>query len=566
MLGSVYLYGHILMTHLIPFCSNINPGSVVLNPATQENTSLLTYLKQRVSDAPYAHILSHLGWWDLLQLRTVSKLNSEESAELKLLTSQFVKFCVSPSEACVRAMDTSYLSLGWRSIVFQRDLDFYQMRDSLGLIADCIVRHGVIIEDLTIDLDKIFSFDHKLDNELFDDESGVKQFVDMAAVKNLGYSYEVFDQLCTLFQPYLTSLDIAASTSASSQLLTTLLQQCASLKNLNLAEHLDFISWFESLDEQARYRLFHAVETLDLSFRRSTYFDESLPPYILKNVLKSCHSLKSLTLGGGRAISDVVSELTEDDINQIFGQVFELNLYETDITPDALKSILSCDPPLRYLTLHGCNELTDLSPSLSVYKNLEHLDLTGVGIKSDQLNSLLASCQNLRQLYLSGCWESLDKMTLFTPDQLNIVFGQVRVLVLGGTYIRKEALRAVLLFCHSLNYLDLNVCQELPAVLASLTDEQIRSIFGHLWHLGLSGIHEKDPLQLCRLLGQSEQLTELSLKDSTWGLAFFMNLDADSLTVLLGKLRYLIFDKEQLSREVLEKVKMALPSLCFRYI
>lgn len=563
MLGSSYLEGYILMTHLPSFDPNISSDPAILNPVTQENISVMTLLAQRVKLVPCLKIFSYLGGRDLLQLRLVSKLTAEDHAVLKTLISQSVKFRVDLSDACIAAMPTSYLLFGWRSMLFQRDLDYPQLLASLRFVSNFVVHQGVTIEDLTIDLSHLFPDAPVLDDELdFESDDELDEMIVDVEDDSMVVDTEeesMHDLFAPFFQQNLNSLQVRTSNQESSEFLTDLLRNCPSLKTLDLSTQNDFVTWIEQMNAEDCHRIFHSVEKLDLSYRRSTMFDETLPSHVLKTVLKSCTSLKSLVLEGCRSISRVISELSGDEINQIFGQLNELYLSGTNITSEALVSILSSNPPLRHLSLAGCRDLPEFSSNEPVLKDLEFLDLIGVSTEGNQLCSLLASCQNLKELFLAGCYDSLKMISSFTPEQLKTIFGQVRVLSLTGTNIDENGLKALLLSCESLNYLDLGACEALPAVLASLTDEQLRLIFAHLWHLDLRQIPGEDPVQLCRLLAQIDQLQDFSIESSSWCVSLFENLNVGSLNVLLGEVICLSMDYTEISDEVHEKIQMALP-------
>lgn len=542
------------MTHLNALVPHIGTDLTIMSEPVPIN-SVVTVLIQRVTNAPCQKILSYLYGGDFLRLRLVSKVTPAEQEMLRLLADGLVKFRVDLSGACIAAMQPSYLTYGWRSLSFVNGLDFSELLEPLGILSDYIVNQNIIVEDLTIDLSKVFPSLPERDDLLADDEFDDVQ----VAVENP--SVEMENSFAPFFPATLASLKVRTANSESSEFLTGLLRNCISIKKLDLSEQNDFVKWIEEMSPEDLYWIFQSVEVLDLSYRRTSYFDKTLPDHVLRDVLISCGSLQSLCLEGCRFISNVVYELSPEQIQTIFGNLHTLHLSKSNITPAAFTSILLSHPPLRALGLPEYETLSDFDSAAFDFEKLEFLDLTGISMRPERLNSLLASCKNLKQLFMAGCYQSLERIRSLNPDQLKAAFGQLEELMLTGTYSSVAALETVLLACESLVYLHLGACHHLPALLKSLTDEQIHSIFGQVKHLDLRQIEGVDIAQLQRLLAQAPHLEYLCLESSPWGKSLFEELDEEAIARLLGNVKRISLGYTDLSPEASQKIRTALPNV-----
>ncbi|MBP9877857.1 MAG: hypothetical protein KBF71_05935 [Alphaproteobacteria bacterium] len=542
------------MTHLNSLAPHTDSNLTIVNEPTPIN-SIVTFLTQRVTVTPCEKILSYLYGGDFLRLRLVSKVTPAETEMLRLLADGLVKFRVDLSGACIAAMQPSYLTYGWRSLSFVNGLDFPQLLEPLGILFDFITGQNIVVEDLTIDLSKVFPSSLERDDLLADDEFDDVQVAVETPPVQMENSFAPF------FPATLASLKVRTANLKSSELLTDLLGNCISIKKFDLSEQNDFVNWIQRMSVEDRHWIFASVEDLDLSYRRTSYFDKTLPNHALSAVLTSCTSLKLLSLEGCRFISNVVSGLNPEQIQAIFGGLHTLYLSKSDITSTAFTSILLSHPPLRALGLSECETLSDFDSATFDFEKLEFLDLTGLSMKAERLNALLASCANLKQLCLAGCYESLEQITSFAPDQLSAIFGQMEDLMLTGTYTSKHALETVLFACKSLTRLSLGACHNLPAVLEPLTDEQIHSVFGQLKYLDLLQIEEKSTLQLQRLLAQISHLEYLCLDSSPWGKSLLEELDEEAITRLLGNVKYLSLGYMDLSPNAYQKIRRALPNV-----
>lgn len=542
------------MTHLNSLAPHTDSNLTIVNEPTPIN-SIVTFLTQRVTDAPCQKILSYLYGGDFLRLRLVSKVTPEEQEMLRLLADGLVKFRVDLSGACIAAMQPSYLTYGWRSLSFVNGLDFPQLLEPLGILFDFITGQNIVVEDLTIDLSKVFPSSLERDDLLADDEFDDVQVAVETPPVQMENSFAPF------FPATLASLKVRTANLRSSELLTDLLRNCISIKKFDLSEQNDFVNWIEEMSPEDRNWLFASVEDLDLSYRRTSYFDKTLPNHVLSAVLTSCTSLKSLSLEGCRFISNVVSALNLDQIETIFGRLNALYLSKSDITPAAFTSILLSHPPLRALGLSECENLSDFDLAAFDFEKLEFLDLTGISIRPERLNSLLASCKNLKQLFMAGCYQALEGVSSLNPDQLTAAFSKLEELMLTGTYSSVATLETVLFACESLVYLHLGACHHLPALLKSLTDEQIYSIFGQVRHLDLLQIEGADIAQLQRLLAQTPHLEYLCLESSPWGKSLFEELDEEAIAHLLGNVKRISLGYMDLSPEASQKIRTALPNV-----
>lgn len=483
------------------------------NPQSQ---AIIPFLRQRVSEGPSSRILYYLDGSTLLNLRSVSKMTPEDDKIIRDLIGSRVRFVVDGSEECNAGMIPSYLRFGWSSLVFPKTLDRDDTYLALQSAHLLLTEHEVHIQDLTI----------------------------APGLVPMGRAGRIIEPLFKR----LDSLQVISSEPDLNSL-SVMLSYCESVRKLDLHGYTGINLMILGLGQLDKLeKVFQKVEALNVS-------ETGITRPVLRQLLMACAPLKSLNLHECTHISAAINEMTEEQVQKVFGQVEDLDLGETLITPEALLKIAGSKPPLRALSLYDCKNVSGFYGQEDIFKMMRSLNLGRTDIEWRSLLNILASCQNLEQLFLGGCLAISKAIEAFTPeDNLPQVVHRLEVLVLQETNISEKALSSLLLPCRSLQYLDLTSCRAFPAVLTQMTDEEIQLVFQGVLKLTLSSVPDVPLKDFERLLAQIRSLQILNLEVAGWITAFIEWVDEKTLERLFVDLKGISFLESDLSKEVAHKL------------
>lgn len=512
------------MAQLIPSEQQNSSLPITLfdNPAS---LTLIPFLCQRFSEGPACRILYFLDGSTLLNLRLVSKMTDEEHKTIKELIGSKIRFVVDGSEECNAGMITSYLNFKWQSLVFPETLDSENSYLALQSAHFLLALHKAHIPEFTIKTSDVYS--NGLQN--------VRRILE-----------PIFKQL-EFLRVNISGGDLNA--------LSVVFSHCESLRRLDLKGYLGINHMILGLDQAKLETIFGKVEVLNLS-------ETQITTPVLRRLLAACASLKSLNLHECAHISGALNQMTEEQIQKAFGRIDDLDLGETLITEKALLQIAASKPPLRALSLYDCKNVSGFYGYEDILKNLRSLNLGCTDIKWRPLLNILAACQNLEQLFLTGC-EAISKVIeSFTPeDNLPQVVQGLEIVLLPNTNITEKALSTFLKSCQSLRYLDVSACNAFPAVVASMTDEELWLTFHHLWNLDVSDVPDFPVKDFERLLAQLKGLQILNLEGTKWITAFVNAFDDEALGKLFADLKGIFLSGSDISKEALYKLLRACKAL-----
>lgn len=506
-----------------------NPNLPITHFHNPESLTLIPFLRQRFSEGPACRILYFLDGPTLLNLRLVSKMTDDEHNLIKELIGRKICFVVDGSEECNAGMITSYLNFRWQSLVFPETLnagDAYLALQSAHLL---VTKHKAFVQDLTISTVNVYL------------SPQTRRIIE-----------PIFKQL--------DSLQVSLSTSDYNSL-SMVLPYCESLRKLDLKGYTGINFMILGLSQERLEKIFHKVEVLNLS-------ETGITAVVLCRLLVSCAPLISLNLHKCTSISNAMNQMTDEQVKQVFGQIEDLDLGETLIKAEALLRIAGSKPPLRALSLYECRNVPGFYGIEEIFTNMKSLNLGHTGIGSRALISILASCQHLEQLFLTGC-ENVSKAIegFAQKDNLPQVVQGLEALGLPNTNINEKAMSSLLLPCRSLHYLDVFACKSFPAVLANMTDEQIQSIFQHVWYLDVGDMPVFPAKDFERLLTRLTSLQILNLDGAKWITGFIEALDDETLGRFFVDLKGIDLSLSDISKKALSKLLHACKALkAFKFL
>ena len=301
--------------------------------------------------------------------------------------------------------------------------------------------------------------------------------LDLMNCRNISSVIEVFSEgeLQSIFKNCeLLSFGYIGNTEITVSALQKILLHLRQVKSL-CARGKNFSVVIERLSDDELQRIFRNCEFLQLAGTDITVSAfQKLFPYLRRT--------KNISFQECKNLSDIITKLTDDELQSFFEGCKSLNLSFSDITVSALQRLLPYLVQAKGLNLAGCKNLSAVIEVLPdavlqrIFGGLERLRVCYTEITVSALKKILPHLAMVKNLDLAHC-ENLSAAIEALPAALQRSFARCEELILRNSKITVSALKKLLPHLGLVKKLDLARCKNLPDVLKAYTDEQLYEVF-----------------------------------------------------------------------------------------